>query len=1193
MVRKYEKPFQAELHRAIKNYLEKYGGVKGVELEVEDLGAFRLDRKEPDIVIKDKRKAPVLIIETKRKGDRPSDRIDPWDPTPIAQALCYAILTKERYGVLVPLIATANEDLLVLFDISELLKLEDKDLRAIFDVYSCAICKEKYEDMLKTSISILKSRKLVRELSTIENPIKNVEKILEYVADVISLDRIVDESKFRITIFLEELHRLAKEFSKNYVKDAVKNAFISDRDYFIKLLNGALDAGYKYGISILKLIPECRNSVVCDYIRDKIIHRYLSKLKEKTSKSDREKIFGEFFDNGIKILKEKKVKDIIEELRIEKDPLYKEKFLNRPLIDLFVFENLADMMTYVLINKVVFYKILEYHYPYLPKLKPIEWNREIEIDGYKIKVDSLDRYIEAINLYFQLARKKIEERVKIQDFEPIFVTGPFDLIKLKDRDAVDEFNEIIKFIDKNKETIVEFPGIIGYVYERFIPPSERHVFGEFYTPPAVCRLIAKFAIRSGSDKILDAGCGSGTFLIEAYKRFLRIKFGKNYGDEYPSEKEHPEILNNINGLDINPFATHLTSMYLILMQPKYPVSQLNIKTCDYFKFIDQKFDAVIGNPPYTRWVEIPDGTQNLILDELDKDIGFRKYNLKPAIARGREPGIYVYWIIHSSKLLEDGGRLAMIISNAWLQTEYGIDFGRFLIDNFKIKALIDISFRLFEALISTVIILAEKEKDKRARDDNIVTLIRIPPRIKGRELSGDEIHGVLDEVLKCIEDAINDKGDIVVDQLERCKKEYGIKYKQIKQSEMPTDEKWISLFFDVEDIINELERSPLTIKVKEWFIPSRGNSIWCIYAIKHGKRPDLGAKDFFYFNKSKATDKSIPEDFLVPAITRSQYIKTFTFTKNDWKSLKDEDKDVYIFICHAKREILPQEVQEYIKWGETDCRTRIRGSRGGGRICSEAEACKARRNPKVRKFFYDWYDLGGYIPTPLMAIRQARYRSQFFLCEFPATTYDAIITLIPKVEIKTKSLKFNPTEYERIFKELGEAIKSITLDEDEIKALLAYLNSTFVWLWLERNARYIPKGPLGLEVSIVEELPILNIKAIDRKYVIELSKMFDELEFRARTLISRKEKKIDDEGPKLKMFRDLRPIFRKIDEKIAEILGISTDVDELWNYAWEMMERRVKGAERVVKPGAEVIEVVRDKKQKSNNIAKLSEFFEI
>jgi hypothetical protein len=63
---------------------------------------------------------------------------------------------------------------------------------------------------------------------------------------------------------------------------------------------------------------------------------------------------------------------------------------------------------------------------------------------------------------------------------------------------------------------------------------------------------------------------------------------------------------------------------------------------------------------------------------------------------------------------------------------------------YRIVALIDISYRLFEALTSTVILLAERESDANRRGENVVALIRIPPKIGERELAGEELHGVLE-----------------------------------------------------------------------------------------------------------------------------------------------------------------------------------------------------------------------------------------------------------------------------------------------------------------------------------------------------------------------------------------------------------------------------------------------------------------
>jgi hypothetical protein len=54
--------------------------------------------------------------------------------------------------------------------------------------------------------------------------------------------------------------------------------------------------------------------------------------------------------------------------------------------------------------------------------------------------------------------------------------------------------------------------------------------------------------------------------------------------------------------------------------------------------------------------------------------------------------------------------------------------------------------------------------------------------------------------------------------------------------------------------VDSLERHPLMIKIGEWFKPARGNSVWSIWALEYRKRPDLGAKGFFYFNKDKVRE---------------------------------------------------------------------------------------------------------------------------------------------------------------------------------------------------------------------------------------------------------------------------------------------------------------------------------------------------
>jgi type I restriction-modification system DNA methylase subunit len=1200
---KGEKPFQSELHGCIKEYLNRYGGARGVRLKVKELGEVTLDRKEPDIVITDERDAPVLIIETKRKGLRPSEGIDPLDKGPIAQALCYAYLLKEEYNF-IPYIATANRDALYVFDARKLLSLPMEKMKDYFRADKCKEHVDNYEELLETPKSAF-SEGLIAQVAKIENPVENVDKLIDKLAELITGKPV--PAPF-VSGFIDSLHRRIEKYSKSYVLPAIKSAFETiDANYIKEIHEKAMRYNFHYGVlDLLKLVKECKNSKIRDYLGEKLSKRFnTDELIEKIEWLVNTNVYNVF----------EELKKKYQPREIEKDPLYKEEHLGKRLIDLIDLEPLAKTTTYVLFNKILFYKLLELHYPgAIEELRPMELNSEVHIYGEKMEISSIDDYLKAINKHFEKVSERVKEKLGIEDFAPIFNIGPFDMVKLSGEKSVIELNDAIKFIDLWKKELMNFPGLTGYVYERLIPPSERHQLGQFYTPPAICRLIVRFAVRGPGDVALDSGSGSGTFSIEAYKRLLYLKYSKVFDEgQYPEcgiregkkFNEHQGVLDQIHAIDVHPFAAHLTSIHLSLMQPKCPVSRLNVYMRDFFAHGDLEYDAIIGNPPYTRWVEIPEDTQGRILEKLGSLID--RYGLTPAPQVGKEPGIYVYWIMHATNLLKEGGRLGMIISNMWLQTDYGISFGEFLLNNFRIVALIDLSYRLFEALISTVILLAEKESDAERRRGNVVTLIRIPPKIGGRELAGGELHGVLDELLRGIEGSIRGDGSIDTGALDEVRKKYGIWFTQVKQCDIPRDKKWISLFFEkVEEVVEKIETHPLMKKASEWFEPSYGNAVYlCLTSwrklfpkedIRRISGPrNLGAKEFFYFSEEKKNNRGIPSKYLAPAITRSQYIRTFTFTMDDWNELKESsNKNVYIFMCHEPRDRLPQEVQSYIRWGETECRTRIRGTRGGGRLASEAEASRARQRVR-RPLFYGWYDLGGYIPTPIMAIRQPRYHPQFFLCEIPVVTYDAIITFIPKVRVETSFMKYDPGEFERY---LPDIKRDIVINEVEVKALLAYLNSTFNWLWVEQNARYIAKGPIGLEAHVARDIPILNVKAVERKEVEELAKLFDELEEGAREVLKKLSSEVQSSveaegegaeeeigGIKLEMIKRLRPALAKIDEKIAEILNLPVNVDALWDYAWEMMERRVRGAKEPVRPGAESVDFMQRRKGRKRRSA--------
>ncbi|MEM4961966.1 MAG: hypothetical protein QXV15_04630, partial [Acidilobaceae archaeon] len=451
-------------------------------------------------------------------------------------------------------------------------------------------------------------------------------------------------------------------------------------------------------------------------------------------------------------------------------------------------------------------------------------------------------------------------------------------------------------------------------------------------------------------------------------------------------------------------------------------------------------------------------------------------------------------------------RLGMIISDSWLQTDYGIHFGNFLLDHFKIKAVIDISSRVFPVpLIGTCILLLEKCSNKEDRDKNNAVFMYLDISEK-REFK-------VDEVLEAIENP------------EKYKHKYYIRV--VRQGDIPRDKKWINILFDASSILDELRKR--TIRMGELFEASRSNTIWSIWAIKHGKRPDLGANEFFYLDEDKVKQYGLGK-YAYPALVSARSARWFTFTKDDWGQLKQSGSKCYVFMCHEQRRELSENVKRYIEWGETGCTTTIRGSRGGGKICSQAQACQERERRK--DLFYGWYDLGGVKESPIFMPYYAQYYHRFTLVEFKVMLDADFIALIPKENMSV----------------------------DRLKALLAYLNSSFVKLYIESHGRSTGGGAIALEVNHAEDIPIIDVRRLSEDDLKLLASLFDDLEAEARKLGGA------DKRENIERLWDT--VITNIDVQVARILGLPMEMaDAAKALSKTMMERRLARAEEA-KPGA-------------------------
>lgn len=196
---------------------------------------------------------------------------------------------------------------------------------------------------------------------------------------------------------------------------------------------------------------------------------------------------------------------------------------------------------------------------------------------------------------------------------------------------------------------------IGNIYETLIDRNSKKALGLFYTPDSVIIFILKNTVEKADIienpfiKVIDPSCGSGYFLSKAYD-ILKYKFENNInelrekysnieyklndgkvikGNVYWQKKYiHYHILSNcIYGADIDCTAVQLTKINLLLKDIYNFDIEINIIECDSlikwenkpdhnlkeYKFWSQKFDYVVGNPP---WVSLSRKHGQLIKEEL-------------------------------------------------------------------------------------------------------------------------------------------------------------------------------------------------------------------------------------------------------------------------------------------------------------------------------------------------------------------------------------------------------------------------------------------------------------------------------------------------------------------------------------------------------------------------------------------------
>lgn len=272
--------------------------------------------------------------------------------------------------------------------------------------------------------------------------------------------------------------------------------------------------------------------------------------------------------------------------------------------------------------------------------------------------------------------------------------------------------------------------LISHVYQLFVKDSAVAV----YTPHFLVRLMLGEVLSwerldrlvENDEVILDPACGSGVFLVEAYKRLV-LHWRSRNGWKRPNQTDLKRLLRTrLRGVDVEPGAVELAAFSLCLalcdaLEPEEirtsvtlfpPLAENTIHTGCFFEACEQgklkeRVGVVVGNPPFASRLDTPGSLR-----------ACERYQAEHVALPDRQ---LAYLFLHESmRMLVPGGVLCMLQHYGFLYNQQSVDFRRAFIQRWDVREILDfISVRgLFQkggADTKVVVVVAEAQPSPKER----------------------------------------------------------------------------------------------------------------------------------------------------------------------------------------------------------------------------------------------------------------------------------------------------------------------------------------------------------------------------------------------------------------------------------------------------------------------------------------------
>lgn len=217
-------------------------------------------------------------------------------------------------------------------------------------------------------------------------------------------------------------------------------------------------------------------------------------------------------------------------------------------------------------------------------------------------------------------------------------------------------------------------------------PSLRKARGAFFTPEKIARYVVDWAVRDGSEAVLEPSCGDAAFLTQAVVRLQSL------GVSNPV----------VSGVDI-----HEASARHAAERVREVGGTPQVDVGDFFTVKPSpSYSVVIGNPPFVRYQDFTGEAR----------ARSREAALRAGVAMSGLASSWAAFTVHAALFLEKGGRLGLVLPAELLSVNYAASVRSFLLKSFRKVNLVLFTERVFPEVQEEVVLLLAEGYDEGGTD---------------------------------------------------------------------------------------------------------------------------------------------------------------------------------------------------------------------------------------------------------------------------------------------------------------------------------------------------------------------------------------------------------------------------------------------------------------------------------------------